>query len=75
MGFDMAPLVLGLVLGPIFEKSLRETLFLSGGDLSIFVTRPISAVLVALCAVALAAPTVFKWVKRRGGWTKTVPAP
>ncbi|MGL4556006.1 MAG: tripartite tricarboxylate transporter permease, partial [Afipia sp.] len=34
--FDMAPLVLGLVMGPIFEKALRETLFLSGGEFSIF---------------------------------------
>jgi len=64
--FDMAPLVLGTVLGPIFEKSLRETLFLSGGDLSIFISRPISAVLVALCGVALVAPSLFSWVKRRG---------
>lgn len=75
LGFDMAPLILGLVLAPIFEKSLRETLFLSDGDLSIFLTRPISAILVVLCVVALLAPSVFSWVKRRGGWKETVPAP
>ncbi|MEH2510379.1 putative tricarboxylic transport membrane protein [Nitrobacteraceae bacterium AZCC 1564] len=65
MEFDMAPLVLGLVMGPIFEKALRETLFLSGGEFSIFVTRPISAVLVALCGVAILAPSLLNSIKRR----------
>ncbi|ARQ00107.1 tripartite tricarboxylate transporter permease [Pseudorhodoplanes sinuspersici] len=65
MEFDMAPLVLGLVMGPIFEKALRETLFLSGGNLTIFVTRPISATLVALCVVALLAPSALNWINRR----------
>ena len=63
--FDMAPLVLGLVMGPIFEKALRETLFLSGGEFSIFLTRPISATLVGFCVVALLAPSVRNWVRRR----------
>ncbi len=72
--FDMAPLVLGIVLGPIFEKSLRETLFLSGGELSIFVARPISAVLVGLCVFALVAPSLFSWVKRRGRLNEVAPA-
>ena len=63
--FDMAPLVLGLVMGPIFEKALRETLFLSGGEFSIFLTRPISATLVGFCVVALLAPSVRNWSRRR----------
>lgn len=65
MEFDMAPLVLGLVIGPIFEKALRETLFLSGGEFDIFLTRPISATLVSLCVVALLAPSVLGWLNRR----------
>jgi putative tricarboxylic transport membrane protein len=72
--FDMAPLVLGIVLGPIFEKSLRETLFLSGGDLGIFLERPISATIVGLCVMALVAPSVFSWIKRRGTVGERVPA-
>jgi putative tricarboxylic transport membrane protein len=63
--FDMAPLVLGLVMGPIFEKALRESLFLSGGELVIFVTRPISAVLVALCVAALLVPSLLSLINRR----------
>jgi putative tricarboxylic transport membrane protein len=45
MKYPMAPLVLGLVLGPILDKSLRRGLVLSGGDLTPFFTRPISLVL------------------------------
>ena len=40
-----APLVLGLVLGPMLEDSFRRSLLISGGDPGIFLTRPISAVL------------------------------
>jgi putative tricarboxylic transport membrane protein len=72
--YDMAPLVLGIVLGPIFEKSLRESLFLSGGEISIMFTRPISAVIMGLCVVAFVLPTFLSWVKARGGVKKVSPA-
>jgi putative tricarboxylic transport membrane protein len=45
MRFPMAPLVLGLVLGPILDTSLRRGLVLSDGSLEPFFTRPISLVL------------------------------
>ncbi|HEX6142507.1 MAG TPA: tripartite tricarboxylate transporter permease [Geminicoccaceae bacterium] len=45
MRYPMAPLVLGLVLGDILDKSLRRGLVLTDGDLGPFFTRPISAVL------------------------------
>ncbi len=41
--YDVAPVVLGFVLGPMFEMSLRQALSLSSGSLSIFYTRPIAA--------------------------------
>jgi putative tricarboxylic transport membrane protein len=50
--FPMAPLVLGIVLGDLLDKNLLRGLVLSGGDLSPFFTRPISA---ALCALTLLA--------------------
>jgi putative tricarboxylic transport membrane protein len=65
IGFDLAPMILGLVIGPIFEKALHETLFLSDGDLMIFVTRPIGAVLSALCVVAVIGPTLVARIRRR----------
>jgi putative tricarboxylic transport membrane protein len=46
-GYEMAPLVLGLVLGPLLDKSLRRGLVLSDGSLAPFFTRPISAVFAA----------------------------
>lgn len=50
--FPMAPLVLGIVLGDLLDKNLLRGLVLSGGDVTPFFTRPISA---ALFAVTLAA--------------------
>ena len=41
-GYQMAPFVLGLVLGPLLDKSLRRGLVLSDGSLAPFFTRPIS---------------------------------
>src|SRR4051794_37473026 len=42
--YPIAPLVLGLVLGPMVESNLRRALTISNGDYSIFVNRPISLV-------------------------------
>ena len=44
-GFDPAPLVLGLVIAPIFEMSLRQSLIMSDGTWAIFLQRPIALVL------------------------------
>jgi putative tricarboxylic transport membrane protein len=49
LDFESGPLLLGFVLGPIFELSARQSLRLSGGDPAIFVSRPISAVLLIAC--------------------------
>src|SRR5262249_51032993 len=42
LGFPPAPLLLGSVLGPMMERNLRRSMLMSGGDASVFVTRPIS---------------------------------
>ena len=52
--FDPAPLVLGLVIAPTFELSLRQSLVVSSGDWLIFFQRPIAATLLAVCAGLLA---------------------
>jgi putative tricarboxylic transport membrane protein len=49
-GFDPAPLVLGLVIAPIFEMSLRQSLIMSSGGWDIFVTRPIALTLLLISA-------------------------
>jgi putative tricarboxylic transport membrane protein len=66
-GYPVAPLVLGLVLGDIIDKSLRRGLVLSDGSLVPFFTRPISIVLVSVVVlmVALQWPPVSAWLARR----------
>ena len=53
-GFDPAPLVLGLVIAPIFEMSLRQSLIMSDGTWAIFLERPIALVLLLISAALLA---------------------
>jgi putative tricarboxylic transport membrane protein len=44
--FEPAPIIIGLVLGPMIEMSLRQSLTMSDGSYAIFIQRPISATLV-----------------------------
>ena len=67
LDFPAAPAVLGLVLGPMVERSLRQSLTISHGNLSIFFTRPISAVLTIAALLSLFAPLmrgVWEWRKK-----------
>ena len=50
---EPAPLVLGFVLGPMIEEHFRRSMIISLGDPSVFVTRPISAGLLVMAAIAL----------------------
>ncbi len=56
MGYPAAPMVLALVLGPMVEMSLRQSLTISHGNVAIFFTRPISAVLSLFAILSLFAP-------------------
>ena len=51
--FEPAPLLLGMVLGPLMEENLRRALLISRGDWSVFLTRPLSATLMAIAAFLL----------------------
>ena len=53
IGTEPAPLLLGFILGPMMEENLRRALLLSRGDWSVFVTRPLSASLLAVAAILL----------------------
>ncbi len=53
LGTEPAPLLLGLILGPLMEEHLRRALLLSRGDWSVFVTRPISAGLLIAASLLL----------------------
>jgi putative tricarboxylic transport membrane protein len=58
--YPIVPLVLGLVLGRLAENSLRQALTISGGSLSIFFTKPISAIFIAAAILAYLTP-VIRW--------------
>jgi putative tricarboxylic transport membrane protein len=68
--FQGAPLILGYILGPMLEISLRQSLLISHGKFSIFVTSPIAcgAIIFALFVIISALFPVFK--KRREAITK-----
>jgi putative tricarboxylic transport membrane protein len=51
--YEFAPLVLAMVIAPIFENAFRQSLILSTGDFSIFATRPLAAFLMAAAVVVL----------------------
>jgi TctA family transporter len=50
---EPAPLLVGFVLGPMMEEHLRRAMLLSRGSPTVFIERPISAVLLVICALAL----------------------
>jgi putative tricarboxylic transport membrane protein len=57
-GFEGAPFILAMVLGPIMETSLRQSLLISRGNFNIFFARPICAVLMVVTAAFLIWPMV-----------------
>ncbi len=53
MNFDLAPLILGFILGPILETSARQALIMSGGQFGIFLSTPITVIVFGLAMVVL----------------------
>ena len=72
--FDPAPLVLGLVIAPIFEMSLRQSLIMSDGAWMIFLQRPIALTLLAASAGLLALSAIGA-ISRRKDWRAKLAQP
>lgn len=66
MRFEPAPLLLGFILGPMLEENFRRAMLISEGDLSVFVTRPISAGFLAVSAALLMMVLVPSMRRARG---------
>jgi TctA family transporter len=64
-GFDGAPFLLALVLGPMMESSLRQALLISRGSFAILFTRPIAGGLTVLALVFLATALIPAFKIRR----------
>jgi putative tricarboxylic transport membrane protein len=67
LDFETAPIVLGLVLAPMIELSLRQSLAMSDGRYSIFLTRPIAATLLAV-GLTLVLLNAYSFLRRRLDW-------
>jgi putative tricarboxylic transport membrane protein len=65
LSFPLAPAVLGLILGSMAEESMRLQLLISQDDWSVFLTRPISALIAVLTALVLLFPIVRGYFDRR----------
>jgi putative tricarboxylic transport membrane protein len=61
-GYEAAPLILALVLGPMMENAFRQSLILSGGSFSIFLERPIALTLIGSALILL----IFPMLKNLG---------
>lgn len=64
LGMEPAPLLLGFILGPMLEEHLRRALLLSRGDWTVFVSRPLSAILL-LAALILLGLVLLPEVRRK----------
>jgi len=64
LDYPMAPAVLAIVLGPLAEPALRQSLLISGGSFSIFFTRPFAGVFMVIAALLLALPLLKKFFDR-----------
>jgi putative tricarboxylic transport membrane protein len=73
LGYNPAPLVLGLVLGPLLERSLLQALTIGRGDVRELWSSPQAAVMLATAAVAFVAPAAHACIKL---WTRSrAPSP
>lgn len=63
--YESAPLILAFVMGPILEQNLRQSLLMSHGSFTIFVTRPISAVTLAIAFLLLLSSVLPSMKKKR----------
>jgi len=65
VGVYPAPIILGVVLGPMIETNFRRAVMLGKGDYSLFFTRPLSLTLIIIIVLAMVGPTLWDLVKKR----------
>lgn len=63
--YPVAPLLIGMILGPIAEIAFHQSLTISGGNLSIFIMRPLALLFLVLTILSIVVPFIRNWLQRR----------
>jgi len=71
--FPTAPVVVGMILGPLAEAQLRNAVSIGEGSARVFFERPMSLTLIAIIVAVLALPRIFKFVQARRHGAGTLP--
>ncbi|MFL6797773.1 MAG: tripartite tricarboxylate transporter permease [Xanthobacteraceae bacterium] len=58
--FPTAPVIIGMILGPLAEQNFRQAMTISAGDWTVFLTRPLSLSILLLAALALFGPKLYE---------------
>ena len=58
--FPTSPVIIGMILGPFAEQQFRRAMTISQGDMTVFVTRPIAATLLAIALLAILVPVLLE---------------
>jgi putative tricarboxylic transport membrane protein len=66
-GFPTAPVIVGMILGPMAEAQLRNAMSIGEGRWTVFLQRPASAVLLAVIVAVLLLPALRAWRRRSAG--------
>ena len=62
--FPTAPVIIGMILGPLAEQNFRQALTISAGDWTVFFTRPLSVSILILAALALVGPKLYSFAMK-----------
>jgi putative tricarboxylic transport membrane protein len=63
--FPTAPVIIGMILGPLAEQNFRQAMTISQGDMTTFLTRPLSATLLGISLLALFGPKIWSMIAKK----------
>ena len=63
--FDVSPMIVALVLGPMLERTFRQSLMMSGGGFSVFTSRPITVTILLMVLAILILPPIWRLARPR----------
>jgi putative tricarboxylic transport membrane protein len=63
-GFPTAPVIVGMILGPLAEAQMRNALSIGEGKWSVFVERPMSLALLGVVVLVLVGPRLWRLIKK-----------